>query len=106
MAGVEQSYHGNPNLKPIGYQHDFTKEEFEEFVKCEQDPIYFIENPLLIFALWHGGMAFHGGLIGMAVATWIFARRNEIQFIAFGDLVCAAAPIGLFFGRIANFING
>ena len=70
------------------------------------NPSYFIENPVLIFALWHGGMAFHGGLIGMAVATWIFARRNEIQFFAFGDLVCAAAPIGLFFGRIANFING
>jgi len=70
------------------------------------NPVYFIENPLLIFAMWHGGMAFHGGLIGIAVATWIFARRNNIQFIAFGDLVCAAAPIGLFFGRIANFING
>ena len=54
MAGVEQSYHGNPNLKPIGYQHDFTKEEFEEFVKCEQDPIYFIENYCQIVTLDKG----------------------------------------------------
>ena len=51
---VEQSYHGNPNLKPIGYQHDFTKEEFEEFVKCEQDPIYFIENYCQIVTLDKG----------------------------------------------------
>ena len=54
MAGGEQSYHGNPNLKPIGYQHDFTKEEFEEFVKCEQDPIYFIENYCQIVTLDKG----------------------------------------------------
>ena len=50
----ELSYHGNPNLKPIGYQHDFTKEEFEEFVKCEQDPIYFIENYCQIVTLDKG----------------------------------------------------
>ena len=51
---VEQSYHGNPNLKPIGYQHDFTKEQLEEFVKCEQDPIYFIENYCQIVTLDKG----------------------------------------------------
>ena len=55
MTQTEQtSYHGNPNLKPIGYQHDFTKEEFEEFVKCEQDPIYFIENYCQIVTLDKG----------------------------------------------------
>ena len=54
MAGVEQSYHGNPNLKPIGYEHNFTKEEFEEFVKCESDPVYFIENYCQIVTLDKG----------------------------------------------------
>ena len=54
MAGVEQSYHGNPNLKPIGYEHNFTKDEFEEFVKCESDPIYFIENYCQIVTLDKG----------------------------------------------------
>ena len=54
MSQTDLSYHGNPNLKPIGYQHDFTKEEFEEFVKCEQDPIYFIENYCQIVTLDKG----------------------------------------------------
>jgi len=54
MAGVEQSYHGNPNLKPIGYEHNFTKDEFEEFVKCESDPVYFIENYCQIVTLDKG----------------------------------------------------
>ena len=51
MSQTELSYHGNPNLKPIGYEHDFTKEQLEEFVKCEQDPIYFIENYYIIFMI-------------------------------------------------------
>ena len=54
MTQNEQSYHGNPNLKSIGYQHDFTKWEFEEFVKCENDPIYFIENFCKIVTLDNG----------------------------------------------------
>lgn len=54
MSQTELSYHGNPNLKPIGYEHDFTKEQLEEFVKCEQDPIYFIENYCQIVTLDKG----------------------------------------------------
>ncbi|MBK19528.1 MAG: prolipoprotein diacylglyceryl transferase [Rhodospirillaceae bacterium] len=70
------------------------------------NPGYFADNPLLIFAMWQGGMSFHGGLIGVILVTWVFVRKKNISFLTFGDMVCAAAPIGLFFGRIANFING
>jgi phosphatidylglycerol:prolipoprotein diacylglycerol transferase len=69
-------------------------------------PEYYLSNPLEILAMWKGGMSFHGGTLGVIVATWLFARRRELSFLSFGDLICAAAPIGLFFGRIANFING
>ncbi len=70
------------------------------------EPSYFIENPLEIFVLWGGGMAFHGGLLGVGLATYIFARRNNIPVFSVMDLAAAATPFGLFFGRIANFING
>ncbi|MGF1543691.1 MAG: prolipoprotein diacylglyceryl transferase [Parvularculaceae bacterium] len=55
--------------------------------------------------LWRGGMSFHGGLIGVALAGYLFARRNKLDPWSLGDLFACAAPIGLFFGRIANFIN-
>ena len=55
--------------------------------------------------LWEGGMSFHGGLIGVTLAGWLFARRNKVNALSMGDMFAAAAPIGLFFGRIANFIN-
>ena len=73
---------------------------------------FFIHNPLEIFAIWHGGMSFHGGLIGVIVATLLFVRkqrfsdrsviRNSLRVL---DLLAVAAPIGLGLGRIANFIN-
>ncbi|MBQ4070598.1 MAG: prolipoprotein diacylglyceryl transferase [Alphaproteobacteria bacterium] len=66
---------------------------------------YFLSNPLEIFAVWHGGMSFHGGLIGVITATFLFARRNHINVWSILDLMSVVAPIGLFFGRIANFIN-
>ncbi len=69
-------------------------------------PLYYLANPLEIFALWHGGMSFHGGLLGTALALYIFARRNGVPYLTVMDLGSAAVPIGLFFGRIANFING
>ncbi len=62
-------------------------------------------DPLAIVRLWEGGMSFHGGLAGVAVAMIIFARRRGAEVLALSDLIAAAAPIGLFFGRIANFIN-
>lgn len=62
-------------------------------------------DPLRIFKTWEGGMSFHGGLIGMAIAIWAFARQNKLNMFSVGDMVACAAPIGLFFGRIANFVN-
>ena len=67
---------------------------------------YFLSAPWRIFAAWEGGMSFHGGAIGVVLAIIFFARAKKIDMVALGDLVAAAAPIGLFFGRIANFVNG
>lgn len=65
-----------------------------------------ILHPLSIFALWEGGMSFHGGAIGTAIAVWWLARRNDLSFIRILDYVTCVAPIGQFLGRCANFING
>jgi phosphatidylglycerol:prolipoprotein diacylglycerol transferase len=69
-------------------------------------PGFYLSNPEEIFLVWKGGMSFHGGFLGLIVAIALFYRRHAIPFLRLGDLVCAAAPIGLFFGRLANFING
>ena len=69
------------------------------------NPIYFLENFHEIPMLWKGGMSFHGGLIGVIFATILFCKKNDQEVFYFLDLVCAASPIGIFFGRIANFIN-
>ena len=66
---------------------------------------YYLENPVEIFMIWNGGMSFHGGLLGVIFTTMIFARNHKISSYIFLDLIAAAAPIGIFFGRIANFIN-
>lgn len=66
---------------------------------------FFLMHPLEIFAVWHGGMSFHGGLIGVIVATILFARKRKINPWSVLDMLAVVAPIGLFFGRIANFIN-
>ena len=63
-------------------------------------------NPVEVLQVWHGGMSFHGGAIGVAIAVTVFARANGIDLFRLADLVAACVPIGLFFGRIANFING
>lgn len=65
-----------------------------------------LANPLRIFAVWDGGMSFHGGLIGTTVAMLYFAKRNQIRFLSLFDLVACVAPLGLLFGRLANFVNG
>jgi len=70
------------------------------------DPAPYLNDPLEIFRTWHGGMAFHGGLIGVSIAIGLFAWRYRLPALAIGDVVCTAVPIGLFFGRIANFVNG
>ncbi len=66
----------------------------------------FSTEPWKIFYTWEGGMSFHGGALGVVLAIILFARRRKLDMVALGDLVAVAAPIGLFFGRLANFING
>ena len=70
------------------------------------NPNYYFYNPSEIIKVWKGGMAFHGGLIGVILSTLFFSLKNKISFFIFSDLIACAAPIGIFFGRIANFING
>lgn len=70
------------------------------------DISYYTDKPWEIFYLWEGGMSFHGGLIGVSISTILFSKKHKIPILSIGDLIAMAAPIGLFFGRIANFING
>jgi phosphatidylglycerol---prolipoprotein diacylglyceryl transferase len=67
---------------------------------------HFAAHPAEIVALWKGGMSFHGGFIGCVLAVVLFAWRRDIPFLSLGDVTTAVAPIGLFLGRLANFING
>jgi len=73
---------------------------------CGNLPWGYVENPLRLIAAWEGGMSFHGGLIGVALALWLFCRNRKLDLLKVGDLIAGVVPIGLFFGRIANFING
>ncbi len=74
------------------------------YVLFYQLQLFFLD-PLYIFQIWKGGMSFHGGLIGMIFAIYIFAKQNNLSFFYLSDLVSIVAPIGLFLGRISNFIN-
>ena len=67
---------------------------------------YYSKNSSEILKLWEGGMSFHGGLLGVIIATIIFSKIKKINFFYFADIICCVAPIGLFLGRVANFING
>lgn len=70
------------------------------------NPAYYFHFPLEALKVWQGGMSFHGGLVGITIAMLLFARRFQIPFLKLTDLLAICAPIGLFFGRLANFING
>ena len=65
-----------------------------------------LEDPLSIFRVWEGGMSFHGGLMGVLIALWVFARRHGLGFFQVTDFIAPLVPLGLFAGRIGNFING
>ncbi len=67
--------------------------------------LFYIENPIDIFKIWEGGMSFHGGLIGCVVGSYLLCRKYKINYLSFCDLLSIATPVGLFLGRIANFIN-
>jgi phosphatidylglycerol---prolipoprotein diacylglyceryl transferase len=66
----------------------------------------YLHDPLSIFAIWQGGMSFHGGFLGMILAAWFVSKKKRFNFWEIADLGAAAAPIGLGLGRIGNFING
>jgi len=70
------------------------------------EPALYLANPLEILMIWKGGMAFHGGLIGVILAIWLYARSQKLSPFAFSDVIAASTPIGLFLGRVANFVNG
>ncbi|NCX48570.1 MAG: prolipoprotein diacylglyceryl transferase, partial [Gammaproteobacteria bacterium] len=65
-----------------------------------------LDDPLSLFYVWEGGMAFHGGLIGVIALTWIFARKHQVAPLALGDALAPLIPIGLGLGRLGNFIGG
>jgi len=66
---------------------------------------HYLENPFEILMVWNGGMSFHGGLIGVIIASKLFSKKHKVDHFILLDLVALSAPIGIFFGRIANFIN-
>jgi phosphatidylglycerol---prolipoprotein diacylglyceryl transferase len=69
------------------------------------NPAYFAAHPAEIVQLWKGGMSFHGGFLGCVLAVMLFARARGIPMLSLGDITCAVGPIGLFLGRLANFVN-
>ncbi|RJL04970.1 prolipoprotein diacylglyceryl transferase [Paracoccus aestuarii] len=69
------------------------------------EPGYYLANPGQILQVWQGGMSFHGGFAGVILATWAWARRQGVPVLRLADAMAVVAPIGIFFGRIANFIN-
>ena len=75
------------------------------YVLFYQPEVYFA-HPAMILAVWEGGMSFHGGMLGVAIAIIVFCRRNAIPLLGFADRIAVVAPIGLGLGRVANFING
>ncbi len=70
------------------------------------NPLFYLSHPQEIPMLWMGGMSFHGGFLGVVVAVWLYSRKRSFSMLTLFDLVAVQAPIGLFFGRLANFING
>lgn len=70
------------------------------------NPTMYLYNPLDALKIWQGGMSFHGGLLGAITAMFLYARQKKLPFLAVTDVAAMAVPIGIFFGRIANFVNG
>jgi len=75
------------------------------YVLFYQLPLY-INNPFSALKIWEGGMSFHGGALGVIIALFVYAFLKKIPLLRLTDIICATVPIGVFFGRIANFING
>jgi len=69
-------------------------------------PEYYFAHPMEMLQVWHGGMSFHGGMLGVIASAWLYSNRRHIGFFSFTDILACATPIGLGLGRIANFVNG
>ena len=110
----------NPRLWPGG-RSPLTREDIDDFIVwitigivaggrighiLFYDFARIAADPISALRIWEGGMSFHGGLIGVTIAMIIFARRHSVPIFSLIDVVAASVPFGLFFGRIANFING
>ena len=67
---------------------------------------FFVQHPADALMIWHGGMSFHGGLLGVITAAFLFCHTHKLRFFLLTDILACVTPIGLFFGRIANFVNG
>ena len=67
---------------------------------------YYSQNLLEIFKIWHGGMSFHGGLLGVVISVFFYSNKTKTNFFKYSDIISCVAPIGIFLGRISNFING
>jgi phosphatidylglycerol:prolipoprotein diacylglycerol transferase len=100
-----------PNLTPLLWDRFINKAIFGIIIGGRighillyPDPMYW-ENPLEMLAVWKGGMAFHGGLLGLCLTAWLHARRHRISFRSILDILACCAPIGIFLGRLANYIN-
>jgi phosphatidylglycerol:prolipoprotein diacylglycerol transferase len=65
-----------------------------------------VRDPLMVLRVWEGGMASHGGILGLVIFTWFYAKKHQVTWTGLGDGLCVVAPVGLFCGRLANFING
>lgn len=106
--------------RQIAHVFDLKQKDFDDFITWAvvgiilggrlgyvlfYDPIHFLEHPLDILKTRQGGMAFHGGLLGVVVATIVYCWKMGVPLMRFGDLLAVVSPIGLFLGRVANFIN-
>ncbi len=70
------------------------------------NPVYFFHNPSQIIATWNGGMSFHGGMLGSLLAIFVYSKRHNLPVLSVMDVAAAVAPLGFYFGRLANFVNG
>ena len=116
LAGAQQPWAGYN----AGYQRQSTPLDVDDFIiwltigivaggrlgyVLFYDPVFFLQNPGQIPALWQGGMSFHGGFLGVLLAMILFARSRGMSILSFFDVIASGVPFGLFFGRLANFIN-
>jgi phosphatidylglycerol:prolipoprotein diacylglycerol transferase len=111
LAANERLWHGQPHPSPASLSDLLLYGMLGVVVGGRlgqvifYEPHYYLAYPLEVFALWNGGMSFHGGLIGVLLAIWYFAHRQRSSFLVIADLCSAVAPIPIFLVRIANFIQ-